>query len=89
MSGMQSKAVYVRCDCGCCVMEVTRDDFYDTTYYNVAILDSRYDHDVNSVWGRIKRAVKVLLGKPVYFNDCCMSQEKFDKWLNKINELRG
>ena len=44
--------------------------------YNITIQDSRYDHNYNTVWGRIKRAAKVLFGKPVYFNDVYIEGEE-------------
>jgi hypothetical protein len=58
--------------------------------YNITIQDSRYDHNYNTVWGRIKRATKVLLGKPVYYNDVHMENEdRYKKLLVDMQNLLG
>lgn len=44
--------------------------------YNITVQDSRYDHDYNTLWGRIKRAWRILFGKPVYYNDVHIEDEK-------------
>ena len=56
--------------------------------YNISIQDSRYDHNYNTVWGRIKRAVKILFGKPIYYNDLYLEgEEKFHKLVGDMKEL--
>lgn len=49
--------------------------------WNFSIQDSYINGD-NSIWQRIKRAVKVLFGKPVYYADVCISGDE------KIIEFR-
>lgn len=44
--------------------------------YDISIQDSRYDHNYNTLWGRIKRAAKVLFGKPIYYNDVYLGEEE-------------
>lgn len=83
-----NKAIYIKCDCGCCVLEISKDVFKDETMYNIAVLDSRYDHKANGVLNRIRRAAKALLGKPVYFNDVLLSEERYDKLLRQMYDLR-
>ena len=71
-------------------MEFTKTVWEDgSVNYDLSVLDSRYDHNVNSIFGRLRRAAGVLFGKPVYFNDVYMSEEKFDKLLKDLGELRA
>ncbi|MCI1954931.1 MAG: hypothetical protein LKJ21_00965 [Oscillospiraceae bacterium] len=56
--------------------------------YSLSIQDSRYDHNYNTVWGRIKHAAAPLFGKPVYFNDVYIDDEgKFKKLVGDLSEL--
>jgi len=56
--------------------------------YNISVQDSRYDHYYNSFWGRLKRAVKALFGKPVYFNDVHLEgEERYEKLVSDMMEL--
>lgn len=72
-----SKLVVRQCDCKCCMFVVDKTVWEDGSVdYNISIQDSRYDHGYNTLWGRIKRAVKALFGKPVYFNDVYLAGEK-------------
>ena len=85
---MRSKSIYVKCDCGCCTLEVSKETWgNEEACYDVCILDSRYDHEANGVWNRIKRAAKALFGKPVYFNDVAMSPDRFHKLMGDLREL--
>lgn len=89
MSKADNKNIYIPCDCGCCVLEVSKwvwDD--DDCGYDICVLDSRYDHDANGIWNRIKRAAKALLGKPVYFNDVSLTQDSYEELLRKMSDLR-
>lgn len=82
--------VRVKCDCGCCVVEFLRTDWDNgETDYNIAVLDSRYDHNVNGPIGRLRRAFGILLGKRVYFNDALLSQGEFDALLKALADLRS
>jgi hypothetical protein len=56
--------------------------------YNISIQDSRYGHNYNTVWGRLKRASKALFGKPVYFNDVYLDgEERYKKLVADMTEL--
>lgn len=82
--------VRVKCDCRCCAVEFSRTDWdNEETVYNIATLDSRYDHNVNGPIGRLRRAFGVLIGKPVYFNDALLSQDEFDALLKALTDLRS
>lgn len=89
MSIGDNKRIYIPCDCGCCVLEISKwvwDD--EDAGYDICVLDSSYDHEVNGVWNRIKRAAKALFGKPVYFNDVALSPERYDRLIEQMVELR-
>lgn len=56
--------------------------------YDISIQDARYDHNYNSLWGRIKRAFRVLFGKPIYYNDVYLgSEEDFRKLIADMERL--
>jgi len=56
--------------------------------YNITVQDSRYDHKHNTVYGRLKRASKVLFGKPIYYNDVHMEgEERYNKLVSDMTEL--
>ena len=44
--------------------------------YNISVQDSRYDHNYTTIWGRIKSAMQILFGKPVYYSDVYISDPK-------------
>ena len=87
----QEKVVAFPCDCGCCHFLVTKTIFYNgETDYDISVVDSYYDHDANSLFGRLKRAAKALFGKKVYFNDVYMQgDERFDDFLDDLHDLRA
>ena len=56
--------------------------------YNISIQDSRYDHNYNTLWGRLTRAAKTLFGKPIYYNDVYLEgEETFQQLAEEINDL--
>ena len=85
----KSKIITLPCDCKCCMFVVEKTLWADgDTNYNITIQDSRYDHNYNTIWGRIKRAAKILFGKPIYYSDVHLDgEEKFKELLNNMNEL--
>ena len=85
----KSKILVLPCDCKCCmfVVEKTMGEDGDVNY-NITIQDSRYDHNYNTLWGRIKRAAKILFGKPIYYSDVHLNDEAaFLKLVNDMDEL--
>lgn len=89
MSTIENKTIYVPCDCGCCVLEISKWAWSDEDMsYAICVLDSRYDHEANGVWNRIKRAAKALFGKPVHFNDVALEAEQYDLLIEQMVELR-
>ena len=78
----KSQMITLPCDCRCCMFVVEKTKWEDGDInYNITIQDSRYDHNCNTLWGRIKRACKVLFGKPIYYNDIHMENEDIFKKL--------
>ena len=85
----QHKVITLSCDCKCCmfVIEKTNWEGNDVSY-SISVQDSHYNHNYNTVWGRIKRACKILFGKPVYFNDVYIEdEEKFRELVKDMTEL--
>ena len=82
------RAITLRCDDYCTMLVVDKDDFGDgEVCYNLSMQDSRYDHAYNTLWGRVKRACKILFGKPIYYSDICISNP--DKFYVFVKELNG
>jgi hypothetical protein len=81
--------VFLRCDCGCSMFVVYKTEWEDGTVdYDISVQDSRYDHNYNTLWGRIKSAMKILFGKPVYYSDVYINDpEKFREFVKRLNEL--
>jgi len=77
------------CDCKCCMFVVEKTIWEDGDInYNITIQDSRYDHNYNTLWGRIKRAASILFGKPIYYNDVYLDGEEiFQKLVKDMDEL--
>lgn len=87
--GSKSEMVVLPCDCRCCMFVAEKTKWEDGDIsYDLSIQDSRYDHNYNTFWGRIKRAAAALFGKPVYFSDVHISDEgKFKKLVSDLSEL--
>lgn len=85
----EDKRVTVGCSCGCCEVQFTKYVWEELgeVDYDIAIVDSRYDNNPNSILGRVRRALGILFGKPVAFNDACISEERFAKLLEELGEL--
>ena len=81
--------VWLKCDCNCSTFVVEKSAWDDGTIdYNICVQDSRYDHNHNTLWGRIKSAWKILFGKPVYYNDIYVGDPiKFKEFVNELNAL--
>jgi len=85
----KSKMIMLPCDCKCCMFVVEKTVWEDGDInYNITIQDSRYDHNYNTAWGRIKRAAKILFGKPIYYSDVYLDNEDvFKKLVKDMDEL--
>jgi len=87
--GVMAKMITLPCDCKCCMFLVEKTKWEDGDIcYDISIQDSRYDHNFNTVWGRMKRAVKILFGKPIYYNDAHFEgEEAFKKLVADMDDL--
>ena len=84
-----SKHVILPCDCKCCMFVIEKTTWEDGSVdYDISIQDSRYDHNYNTAWGRVKRAFASLFGKPVYYSDVYINDvNKMRKLVKDIEEL--
>jgi len=82
-------SVRLKCDCGCSAIVVEKFDYGDGEVgYVISIQDSRYDHNYTTFWGRIRSAVKILFGKPIYYSDVYIDKpETYKKFVNDISAL--
>ena len=85
----QETRVFLKCECGCSMFVVERSVWSDDdVHYNISVQDSRYDHDNTTLFGRIKGALKILFGKPVYYSDVFIDDPKrFGNLIEQLSEL--
>lgn len=82
----REKTVTLKCSCNCSRFVVDKTLWEDgEVSYSVSVQDSRYDHNHTTLLGRIKSAFKILLGKPIYYNDVYIDNPK--KFKNFVEEL--
>ncbi|MCL2066781.1 MAG: hypothetical protein FWG99_04885 [Treponema sp.] len=78
----------LKCDCGCSMLVVEKTIWEDGDIdFDISIQDSRYDHNNTTIWGRIKGAIKILFGKPVYYSDVYISKPEVYK--NFVEKMKG
>jgi len=89
VSDRQETRIFLKCDCGCSMFVIEKTVWADGEInYNIAVQDSRYDHNNTTIWGRIKSAFKILFGKPVYYNDVYIDNpERFVEFVGQLNDL--
>ena len=82
-------AIFMKCACGCSMLVVERTEWDNGDIdYDISVQDSRYDHNYTTIWGRIKSAMTILFGKPVYYSDVYIeSPEKFRRFVEDLNKL--
>jgi len=82
-------SVRLKCSCGCSAVVVEKTEWDDGEIdYDISIQDSRYDHNYTTMWGRIKSAVRILFGKPVYYSDVYIDKpEVYKKFIDDLNAL--
>jgi len=88
---MNSKetTVFLKCDCGCSMFVVDKTEWEDGEInYDISVQDSRYDHNYTTLWGRLKSAMTILFGKPVYYSDVFIQEpERFKEFVKQLNAL--
>jgi hypothetical protein len=82
-------SVMLKCTCGCSMLVAEKTVWDDGEIdYDISIQDSRYDHNYTTLWGRIKTAMKILFGKPVYYSDVYIDKpEKFKEFVDQLYKL--
>jgi hypothetical protein len=82
-------SVMLKCDCGWSMLVVDKEEWEDgEVNYDISVQDSRYDHNYTTLWGRLKSAVKILFGKPLYYSDVYIENpERFRKFVADLNKL--
>ena len=85
----RSQRITLPCDCKCCMLVIEKTVWEDgEVNYNISVQDSRYDHNCNTFWGRLKRAGQLLFGKPIYYSDLYMEgEETFRKLIEDMQRL--
>ena len=85
----QEATVMLKCDCECSMLVVDKTTWENGEIdYNISVQDSRYDHNYTTLWGRIRSAMKILLGKPVYYSDIYIEKpEKFREFVKELNKI--
>ena len=85
----QETMIIQKCSCGCSMLVVEKTVWDDGEVdYDISIQDSRYDHNYTTLWGRIKSAMKILFGKPIYYSDVYIDKpEKFRDFVEELKKL--
>ena len=85
----QETTVILKCDCGCSMLVVDKTTWDSgEVNYGISVQDSRYDHNCTTLWGRIKSAMTILFGKPVYYSDVYIEKpEKFREFVRELNKI--
>jgi len=85
----KSKMITLPCDCKCCMFVIEKTQWEDGDIsYNITVQDSRYDHDFNTVWGRLKRAASTLFCKPICYSDVFLDgTERFEQFVQEMQDL--
>ena len=89
MNKTQEFMEILKCDCGCSMLVVEKTTCENGDLdYNISIQDSRYDHNNTTIRGRIKGAIKILFGKPVYYSDIYIGKpEVYSNFVEKMKRL--
>jgi hypothetical protein len=85
----QETSVMLKCCCGCSMLVAEKTVWENGDVdYDISVQDSRYDHNYTTLWGRIKTALKILFGKPVYYSDVYIDKpEQFEEFVRKLSAL--
>lgn len=85
----KTKNVTLKCGCNCCMLVAERTEWEDGEInFDISMQDSRYDHNNGSILNRIKNALKILFGKPVYYNDIFIEgEEGYRKLVKDMEKL--
>ena len=63
-------------------------DGVDYIDYDISVQDSRYDHNYTTFFGRLKSAMKILFGKPIYYSDVYINDpKKLREFAEELKEM--
>jgi len=80
--------VFLRCDCHCSMLVVDKTVWKDgDVSFNLSVQDSRYDHNYTTLWGKLKNALTILIGKPVYYSGVYIGDT--EKIRNFVEQLKA
>lgn len=83
------RPVVLRCDCGCGMVVFEKHDWNSkfTTEYSLSFQDDRICKDGDGIFQRVRRAISVLFGKPIYYSEISTSKEEILAFLNQSVEI--
>lgn len=87
LGGIKEKdIVFISCGDMCATLVIWKidddDDFYEISIQNSYFVNK---NGSNSIWARLKRAIKVFFQKPIYYNDIIVTEAEFQRFLNELN----
>ena len=86
-NGINVSTLYLSCEDLAEVLKIDKLQYSNNeTEFNIAILDN-YLGNKNSWLQRIKRAFKILCGKPIYYADIMVSNKRMKDFMIKLNNL--
>jgi len=87
-----TEVLMVKCECGCKGLEITAFDWEDGNKdYSISMFANSFSEEQKGIFSelinRIKLAFLMLRGKKYRFNEICLTEEMFNEFKEKINEL--
>lgn len=82
--GEPKQSLYLSCDCSCSTTLVIEK--WDENDFVFSIQDSRAFENKSGLLGRLKNAIKILFGKPVYYTEIWINNS--DKFKNLVDGLQ-
>ena len=88
----KEKMIILKCECGCSMLVAERSEWnfdgVDYIDYDISVQDSRYDHNYTTFFGRLKSAMKILFGKPIYYSDVYINDpKKLREFAEELKEM--
>ena len=87
----KTKIITRPCSCRCCMLVIEKTMWEDGDVdYDISLQDSHFDHNYHTLWGRLKRAAKVLFGKPNLYSDVYLWMNRSSaSWWTRWTPWRG
>jgi hypothetical protein len=87
-----AECVCLKCDCGCTTVVFEKFDWDsdgEHVDYNISFQDDFIYGKATGLLERIKRAFKILTGKPVYYAEVSVNKERMKEFLKSAMEIVG